>query len=233
MRDTYRQIICASLLGLLLYVSAAAQGIADNGLNRLKRNIKSDLHEIVSYKYESGTWLTVKAFFVERIYSPEGKVVLQTSYDRDGSDRHQFRMSYDGEGRMTKKRHYTPDGNLADSCVTSYNSGGKVDSSICKTPAGEVLLDYEFKYDSEGREIEFLTRSKGSQPIKRVNTYNDKGNLLETISYEADKPFPRRLIPTTRGGRRSENSTVFRPVKRLRKSQSIIPKGSLLSTSST
>src|SRR6185295_13492793 len=56
----------------------------------------------------------------------------------------------------------------------------------CKTPAGEVLLDYESKYDSEGREIEFLIRRKGAQTIKRVNTYNDKGNL-ETVSHEGEE----------------------------------------------
>lgn len=187
MRDTYRQVMFAALLGLLLHGSAAAQGSADNGLNRLKRTIKSDLQEFASYKYESGTWLKVTAFFVEQIFSPEGKVVLQTSYDRDGSDRHQLQMSYDGEGRMTEKRHYTPDGNLADSCATTYNSGGKIDSSICKTPAGDVLLDYKHKYDGEGREIELLLRKKGSQPFKRVNAYDDKGNLLETVSDEGDK----------------------------------------------
>jgi YD repeat-containing protein len=177
MRDTYGQIMFAALLGVLLHVSAAAQGSADNGLNRLKRKIKSDLHEIASYKYESGTWLTVTAFFVEQIYSPEGKVVLQTTYNRDGSARQQLQISYDGEGRMTEKRHYTPDGNLADSCLITYNSDGKIDSSICKTPAGEVLLNYKYKYDGEGREIESLLGEKGSQPFKRVNTYDDKGNL--------------------------------------------------------
>jgi YD repeat-containing protein len=191
MQDTYRQIMVATLLGLMLQVSAAGQGSADNGLSRLKRKIKSDLNEIASYKYESGTWVGETAFFVEHIYSPEGKVVLQTGYNRDGSNRYQVQMSYDGEGRMTEKRHYTPDGNLVDSCVITYNSGGKVASSICKTPAGEVSLDYTYKYDGEGREIEFLLRKKGSQPFKKVNTYDDKGNLLETASYEGDKPLDR------------------------------------------
>lgn len=221
MRDTYRQISVAVLLGLLLHVSAAAQGGADNGLDRLKRKIKSDLIEMASYRYESGKWVSVKAFFVEQTFSPDGKVVLQTSYNPDGSDRHQLQISYDGEGRMTETRHYTTDGKLADSCVNTYNSGGKIDSSICKTPAGEVLLDYTYKYDGEGREIELLFRKTGSQPFKRLNTYDDQGKLLETASYEGDKPLPketysydsgrktRRKIFSLRPGETLEEITIY------------------------
>jgi antitoxin component YwqK of YwqJK toxin-antitoxin module len=198
----------AALLGLLLHVSAAAQGSADNGLNRLKRKIKSDLNEHASYKYESGTWLVMTAFFVEHTFSPEGKVLLQTSYNRDGSNRHQFEMFYDGEGRISEKRHYTADGNLADSCVITYNSSGKIDSSICKTPAGKVLLDHKYKYDAEGREIEFLFWEKGFQPIRKVHTYDDKGNLLETVSYGGDKPIPKETYSYDSG--RKTRRTIFR-----------------------
>jgi antitoxin component YwqK of YwqJK toxin-antitoxin module len=191
MRNPYRQIMAATLLGLLLYVSGAAQDNANNGPNRFKRIIKSDLSEVTSYKSEAGKWVTEKAFLLEQTFSPEGKLVLQTSYNPDGSNRQQLRFSYDGVGRMTEKKHYSPDGLLVDSCVITYNAGGKMESSICKTPAGEVLSANTYKYDGEGREIESLLTGKGLQPVKIVKSYDDKGRLQEKVSYEVGQPLSR------------------------------------------
>ncbi len=191
MRDTCCQIIVATLLGLLFQVSATAQRNADKGLNHLNRKIKSDLTETTNYKYESGKWVIQNAFFLEQTYSPEGKVVLQRSCKENGPDCHQLQASYDSQGRLIEKRHYTPDGNLVELCVNTYGISGKLDSAICTSSAGEVLSASTHKYDSGGREIEFLLTKKGSQPVKRVHTYDEKGNLLETISYQGDKPSRR------------------------------------------
>jgi hypothetical protein len=187
MPDTCRQIIVATLLGLLFQVSATAQRNADRGWNYLNRKIKSDLIETTNYKYESGTWVIQNAFFVEQTFSPEGRVVLARGSNMDGSNRYQMHIAYDGEGRLTGKKHYAPDGNLVESCVNTFGIHGKIDSAICTSSTDEVLSASTYKYDSAGREIEFLLTKKGSQPFKKVSTYDEKGNLLETLSYQGDK----------------------------------------------
>lgn len=210
MQDTCRQIIVATLLGLLFQVSATAQRNAGSGLNHPNRKIKSDRIETTNYKYESGNLVIQSAFFSEQTYSPEGKVVLARGSNLDGSNSYQMQIAYDSEGRLTEKRQYTSDGNLVESCVNTYNIRGKIDSSICTSSAGEVLSTYTHKYDNEGREIEFLITKKGDQPLRKVSTYDEKGNLLETVSYQGDKRSRRETysydagIKTKRWGGRFE-----------------------------
>ena len=136
-------------------------------------------------------------------YDAEGNLTQQVSYNSAGkmtqnkqctyvdsrliselwlsvSSSRTHRRDYEYDDRASHKA----DGSRGDRITFTYNSAGDKTGEVFYRPDGEVAHEYAYKYDAEGRNIEFTRVDMAAG--KQVITYDVAGHKTEVANYSGD-----------------------------------------------
>jgi len=100
-----------------------------------------------------------------------------------------FVLCYNIKGNLTKRDSYHSDGRLVVNHIYKYDNDGFLIERIVFT-LGEMDFGYTFKYDDKGNEIESTSyNSDGNLDYTIIFKYDINGNLVEKIRYNSNGKF--------------------------------------------
>lgn len=134
----------------------------------------------------SELWLSVSSSRTHRRdyeYDDQGNRTRERWYNGDVLDT-DFCIKYDTAGNMIERASHKADGSRGDRITFTYNSAGDKTGEVFYRPDGEVAHEYAYKYDAEGRNIEFTRVDTAAG--KQVITYDVAGHKTEVANYSGD-----------------------------------------------
>ncbi|MDR3627584.1 MAG: hypothetical protein P4L45_12155 [Ignavibacteriaceae bacterium] len=153
---------------------------------------------IQSAKIKSVTQILFK--FIDSKPDTNGQTIMYNEFDSTGKCIHWIKYwpdgakveetnqyAYDGKGHISGITSKGMDGNLDTRTENTFDVNGNEIESNKYISGGTLVTTYTHKYDKKGRETE-QTITKGSDPIPRrkVFTYNDLKNIIETDFFRQD-----------------------------------------------
>jgi len=113
-------------------------------------------------------------------YDMKGQLIDKDRYSNNSTVNHQNIYKYDERGNLTEDMQLKESGDMAKKDVYTYDANSK------KT--GHTTFEDNFytrdTYDSKGNKVKTVTNSKGLYDGKVIYRYDNKGNLIDKISYD-------------------------------------------------
>jgi len=154
--------------------------------------IQKKLDEKRSFKYSDNT-ADLKVydgsenlkFTQKNIYSPSGKLLEETRYEKDNTVSRKVVYTYDKKDDLTSETKYI-NGKMVGKITRIYNEKGLL-SEVYQENAGQKFLANKYTYDDNNWVIEENSRSNAKQEFtKNVYKYDDKGICKSVDSYYSE-----------------------------------------------
>lgn len=101
-----------------------------------------------------------------------------------------YKFTHDSEGKLILHTKHNPDGTVRWNNVYKYNSDGNKTEEILSNSDGE----YTFRYDSKGNRIEWNKfHPNGELDWKFNYKVNSDGEIIEQIKYDTEKNTKQKL----------------------------------------
>jgi len=150
----------------------------DKNANEVEKNIY-DSNNSLKWKY------LIK-------YDDKGNKIEENYYSSDGNLHSKETYKYDNEGNKIEENYYSLEPISGSESVHTkwtfkHNDQNKTTEWYYHTPGYEPLLNYIYKYDDNGNQIEWSGHNLGMPNFKTHANYDFNGNLLEIKSYETNE----------------------------------------------
>ncbi|OUJ74081.1 RHS repeat domain-containing protein [Hymenobacter crusticola] len=194
------------LLSFLSTHEASAQGgpkkpkndrkTALNGKKNKVKAAKIKSEAVTVYDAPNGIVSETGVKQVERSYDPEGNLLEETKFKRDGSVDRKLKNQYNAKGNIEKTDASQGNGGGIDhknpaQISYSYDEQDNLVESTSLNEDGSLLVKTKNNYDANGKLTEMLTQNNETDPkrklyIKLEMSYNEAGDVVKAVSRQAD-----------------------------------------------
>ncbi|PKH68903.1 hypothetical protein CXF59_01095 [Flavobacterium sp. ALD4] len=146
--------------------------------NEIEKNIY-DSNNILKWKY------LIK-------FDDKGNMTEKNYYNSDGNLNSKETNKYDDKGNKIEENYYgieqiSGSESFSTRWTFKHNDQNKSTEWYYHIPGNEPLLNYIYKYDDNGNQIEWSGYNLGIPNFKTYANYDINGNLLELKSYETNE----------------------------------------------
>jgi hypothetical protein len=142
-----------------------------------------------SYNDDSGELKSASKFE----YNDKGKIVKESSYDKDGKLNNISKFEYNDKGQVAKRSSYDIDGKLKSVIKSEYNDKGKVIKQSSYDSDGEPTIVVTYKYNDNGNmtTMSYFNYDRESESVSeyKYTKFDDEDNWIERECYENNAIF--------------------------------------------
>ncbi|HTG18163.1 MAG TPA: hypothetical protein VK747_23150, partial [Blastocatellia bacterium] len=205
-------LFSASLFGLMLASSAAAQSLTYKTGDEIQGKPQTIRVEVARFSEKSGTFIEGgRVPASEFNYDSSGRMTRSLVYDFKGALYAKYSATFDDRGNPTEEVYYSSKDSILDKMLYTYDSSGRLiqkEVAKAKTAPRNIIV---YKYDNSDR-ISGKSRpeARNSPGYDSTYAYDDQGRKIEVIRYDQKGQLILKSVETFNGqGRLAEKHVIF------------------------